>query len=111
MADFRYNKLRETKGNPGGGTLIGNWQEERELRDFTGIGRTIIRDHIPKKHLDFENPIDTTGKRFDNTVHRIYGEADQQKFNTNNTEYGTGKHSTAGIARFGRKDQMREAEI
>jgi hypothetical protein len=36
--------------------------------------RTIIREHIPKKHLDFENPINTQGKRFDNTVSRIYGE-------------------------------------
>lgn len=63
-----------------------------------------MREHIPKKHLDFENPIDTTGKRFDNTVHRIYGEEDQQRFTTNNLEYGTGKHSSAGIARFGRKD-------
>lgn len=23
----------------GKGTLIGNWQEERSLRDFTGVGR------------------------------------------------------------------------
>jgi len=74
MADFRFNKLRENKGEKGGGTLIGNWQEERDLRDFTGVGRTIIREHIPKKHLDFENPINTQGKRFDNTVNRIYGE-------------------------------------
>ena len=35
--------------------------------------RTVIREHIPKKHLDFENPIQNT-KVFDNTVHRIYGE-------------------------------------
>jgi hypothetical protein len=39
MADFRFNKLREGKGEKGGGTLIGNWQEERDLRDFTGVGR------------------------------------------------------------------------
>lgn len=36
------------------GTLIGNWQEERALRTFTGVGRTIVREHITKKHLDFE---------------------------------------------------------
>jgi len=74
MSDFRYNKLKEGKA-AGGGTLIGNWQEERDLRDFTGVGRSVIREHIPKKHLDFENPINTTGKRFDNTVDRIYGES------------------------------------
>jgi len=103
MADFRFNKTREGK-QVGGGTLIGNWQEERDLRDFTGVGRTIIREHIPKKHLDFENPIDVKGKRFDNTVDRIYGEANQQVMQTYNTQYGTGKHSAANVARFGRKD-------
>jgi hypothetical protein len=35
-----------------------------------------MREHIPKKHLDFENPINTD-KRFDNTVNRIYGENNQ----------------------------------
>lgn len=39
------------------GTLIGNWYEERSLRTFTGIGRTIVREHIPKRHLNFEEPI------------------------------------------------------
>jgi len=35
--------------------------------------RTIAREHIPKKHLDFENPI-KTDKIFDNTANRVYGE-------------------------------------
>ena len=30
---------------------------------------------------------------------------------TNNTEYGTGKHSTQGIARIGRKNDMLERQI
>ena len=30
---------------------------------------------------------------------------------TNNTEYGTAKHSTDGIARIGRKNDMMEREI
>jgi hypothetical protein len=34
--------------------------------------RTIVREHIPKRHLDFENPI-KTDKVFDNTVDRIHG--------------------------------------
>lgn len=54
MVDSAFNKFR---GKQGHGTLIGNWQEERDLRDFTGEGRTVTRTHIPKKHLDFENPI------------------------------------------------------
>ena len=36
MVDSAYNKYR---GKNGHGTLIGNWQEERDLRDFTGEGR------------------------------------------------------------------------
>lgn len=34
----------------GQGTLVGNWWEERELRDATGIGRTIIDQHVQKCH-------------------------------------------------------------
>ena len=37
------------------------------------MNRTIVKEHIPKKHLDFENPIQTD-KVFDNTSNRIYGE-------------------------------------
>jgi len=35
--------------------------------------RTITKEHIPKKHLNFEEPI-ISGKVFDNTQDRIYGE-------------------------------------
>jgi hypothetical protein len=37
MAESIYNKKLDT-GNAHG-TLVGNWQEERELREFTGAGR------------------------------------------------------------------------
>ena len=40
------------------------------------IFRTITKTHIPKRHHDFENPIQ--GKMFDNTQDRIYGEQQQQ---------------------------------
>jgi hypothetical protein len=37
MVDANYNKrIGAQKGN---GTLIGNWQEERDMRLFTGEGR------------------------------------------------------------------------
>jgi hypothetical protein len=125
MVDAAFNKYR---GKAGHGTLIGNWQEERDLRDFTGEGRyvlnfnicfinltfvysfrTITKTHIPKKHHDFENPISHAG--FDNTQNRIYGEQNQQLMTTNNTEYGTAKNSADGIARAGRKGNMMEREI
>jgi len=69
----------------------------------------VTKTHIPKKHHDFENPI--TGPAFDNTSNRIYGESNQQLFNTNNTEYGTGRSKADGIARVGRKNQMMERDI
>ena len=69
----------------------------------------MTKTHIPKKHHDFENPIQ--GKMFDNTNNRIYGESNQQLFGTNNTEYGTGKSKADGIARVGRKNQQMEREI
>jgi len=51
----------------GKGTLIGNWNEERSLREFTGVGRRIVREHIPKQHCNFEEPI-LTDKEIDNTM-------------------------------------------
>ena len=72
--------------------------------------RTITKEHIPKRHHDFENPI-KTDKVFDNTSNRIYGESKPEIMTTNNTEYGTAKSSTAGIARIGRKNDMMEREI
>lgn len=53
MAENIFNKSTHN----GKGTLVGNWQEERELRDGTGHGRTIPKEHLAKKHGDLENPI------------------------------------------------------
>ena len=71
--------------------------------------RTVTKEHIPKKHLDFENPI--TGKAFDNTNVRIYGEAKPEIMTTNNTEYGVGRNKADGIAKVGRKTTIMEKEI
>lgn len=72
--------------------------------------RTIAREHIPKKHLDFENPI-ITDKVFDNTANRVYGESKQEIMSTNNTEYGTGKNKADTLATMGRKTKNIEYEI
>jgi hypothetical protein len=53
MAENIFNKY----GGKTHGTLVGNWEEERELKDFTGTSRSIAKQHVPKKHLDFENSI------------------------------------------------------
>ena len=39
MVEAAYNKVGSRPGHHG--TLIGNWQEERDLRDFTGEGRYV----------------------------------------------------------------------
>ena len=38
MAEGIYNKGL----NRGKGTLVGNWYEERSLREFTGVGRYFL---------------------------------------------------------------------
>ena len=40
---------------------------------YSQPNRTIMREHIPKRHLDFDNAPKPT-KAFDNTSDRIYGE-------------------------------------
>jgi len=74
------------------------------------VYRTVPREHIAKKHLDFENPIQTD-KVFDNTSNRVYGESRPEIMATNNLEYGTGKNSADGIATIGRKTKNIEKEI
>jgi len=78
MAENIYNK-----SFIGRGTLVGNWQEEQTLREFTGVGRTIPKEHIPKKHGDLENPI-IHGKVFDNTYRRINGKTEDLIMDTTN---------------------------
>jgi hypothetical protein len=49
-----YNKTVHTNQ----GTLMSNWQEERVLREDTGVGRTLGNAHINKKHDDlFRKPV------------------------------------------------------
>jgi len=72
--------------------------------------RTIMREHIPKKHLDLENPIHTD-KVFDSTANRIYGESKPEIMRPTCLDYGTGKNPADKVARVGRKNQELEAAI
>lgn len=69
-----------------------------------------MREHIPKRHLDFENPI-KTNKQFDNTELRIWGEIQVTATNPSSSAYGTGKNPANDLPRVGRKTQMIEKEI
>ncbi len=69
-----------------------------------------MKEHISKRHLDFENPINTT-KQFDNTVHRIYGEIVSTATNPTSQVWGTGKNPADDFPRVGRKTQLLEKQI
>lgn len=69
-----------------------------------------MREHIPKRHLDFETPI-ASDKRFDNTVQRIYGEEQQQPYDTHNYSYGVAKNAADAIPRKGMKTLQFETAI
>ncbi len=106
MVEGIYNKQL----NRGKGTLVGNWYEERAMRDFTGVGRTIIREHIPKRHLNFEEPIKVT-KQFDNTHDRIYGQKRDELMYTENFYYGKGKNPADALPKIGQKTSKLEQEM
>lgn len=69
-----------------------------------------MKEHIPKRHLDFENAIQTN-KQFDNTTNRIYGEIVNSATNPSSGAWGTGHNPANNIQRVGRKTQMLEQEI
>ena len=106
MVEGIYNKGNDRAR----GTLIGNWYEERALRDFTGVGRCIVREHIPKKHLNFEEPI-KTDKEFDKTHDRIHGERKDELMHTENFFYGKSKNPADELPRVGKKNQKLEQEM
>jgi len=88
FSDDAYNKFLQE----GAGTLIGNWLEERSIREATGEGRTVPQRHIPRAGLFTESQVageNSTARIFgapppvaaptggprkqDNTFERIYG--------------------------------------
>ena len=69
-----------------------------------------MREHIPKRHHDFENPI-ITDKVFDNTNARIYGERLNTNMNPSSSLWGTGKNPAHQIPRVGLKNNNFEKQI
>ena len=69
-----------------------------------------MKEHIPKRHLDFENPI-VTNKQFDNTKNRIYGELQTAATDPSSLAWGTGKNAANDIPKVGLKTKMLEKEI
>ena len=74
---------------------MGNWWEERELRNATGVGRTLPHSHFAKNHLDlFKKPLNDLDylqkrrveEKLDNTNERVLGKKIDLKFNSENSE-------------------------
>lgn len=61
-----------------------------------------MREHIPKRHLDFENPIQSN-KVFDNTNSRIYGQKIETPMQATSHTWGTGRNPADQIPRVGLK--------
>jgi hypothetical protein len=74
FSDDAYNKFLAPEQNRAG-TLIGNWSEERAIRDATGEGRSIPQRHIPRRDLlkDWTKTAPGGGRKQDNTFERTYG--------------------------------------
>jgi len=78
-----YNKTIQTAH----GTLMSNWQEERVLREETGVGRTLGNAHINKVHDDlFRKPVDELGTVYEQnksqvpTFDRVFGRKHEPNF-------------------------------
>jgi len=75
FSDDAFNKNIHNDAPTGGaGTLIGNWAEERVLKEASGHGRTIPQRHVPRSGLleDFTKvPFET--RKGDDTFNRVYG--------------------------------------
>ena len=72
--------------------------------------RTIVKEHIPKRHGNLEEPI-LTDKKFDNTHNRIHGQTDDQLMYTENYYYGKSKNPADELPRKGRRQNNLEGDV
>ena len=81
----RYNVMNQRRGS---GTLMGNWEAERCLHEFTGHYRNKIPEHIPKRTLDFELPPLKHGKDMDDqSRERTLGPVEPMTLTTSNAVF------------------------
>ena len=102
MADA-FNKFAKESA----GTLVGNWQEERELRDLTGFGRHYPIWHVPRHQGDPEYT-----RNRDGTDRRINGvDYPLSSLASHNSEYGKSSNPADSIPRLGRREQLLAQQI
>mmetsp|Transcript_51607 Transcript_51607/g.81970 ORF Transcript_51607/g.81970 Transcript_51607/m.81970 type:complete len:466 (-) Transcript_51607:209-1606(-) len=73
FSDDAYNKYLTEPGRSG--TLVGNWFEERSIREATGEGRSVPQRHIPRSGLltDWTAVPACGPRKQDNTFERMFG--------------------------------------
>lgn len=102
MADA-FNKFAKEAA----GTLVGNWQEERELRELTGHGRNYPINHVPRVQGD---PVYTRAR--DGTDKRINGvDYPLETLNTFNYEYGKAVNPADSLPKVGKREQLLKSQI
>ena len=104
MANYNKSGIKKT------GTLIGNWQEERDMKDLTGTTRAIVREHIPKKWGNLEDPI-THEKKFDITQDRIHGQKIEDLYFTETNTYDASLNPADAVPRQGMKKRLIQAKV
>lgn len=72
--------------------------------------RSIIKEHIPKKHLDFENPI-VHNKPCEDSKSRIFGELSTNDFSTETKAIGTSYNPADNLPRLGKKRMQCEQDV
>ena len=102
MADA-FNKFAKESA----GTLVGNWQEERELRDLTGFGRQYPISHVPRHQgePEYTRNRDGTDRRINGVDHPV------DSLTSHNSEYGKSSNPADSIPRVGRREQLLAQQI
>jgi len=77
---------------------------------FIILFRTLPKSHIPKRHLNFEEPI-CAPHPSDNTADRIYGAKISHPMVTETQELGTATNPADALPSLGRKTLASEAAV
>jgi len=96
FSDDAFNKFLSDPGR--GGTLVGNWFEERAIREATGEGRSVPQRHIPRAGLlvDWTKVPDCGPRKQDNTFERTYGHPFTMKHVPQSKAIGAGEEDITG---------------
>jgi hypothetical protein len=109
-----YNKSTRA----GHGTLMENWNEERTLREDTGVGRTQSRGHILKKHDDlFLKPAEELTSVYqqeqgnDETFGRVFGRKQEPNYQSDYRHKFTNKQHQYEPTHGKRFEQLQQQHL